>query len=186
MKDPVDNVTADLPLSLPRRRGRPATGEALTPAQRKRAQRARDRAASLADDFGNCSTERLLRDLGYAVVQAMPFTVQAIARELQYRAETAYAEMLDKARQDRESVTVTQNNVVHCPMPEPVTVTENAGDDLDDLGEETGLPLLVKRARPAPKYRHVATGETWTGRGMAPKWVQFYVANGGLLDDLLL
>jgi hypothetical protein len=39
----------------------------------------------------------------------MPFTVQAIARELQYRAETAYADKLDKARQDREPVTVTEN-----------------------------------------------------------------------------
>jgi hypothetical protein len=106
MQDPADTVTAELPLA--RKRGRPSTGEAMTPAQRKRAQRARDRAASRHDDYGNCSTERLLRDLGYAAVHAMPFTVQAIARELQYRAETAYAEKLDKARQDREPVTVTE------------------------------------------------------------------------------
>lgn len=99
MQDPADTVTAELPLA--RKRGRPSTGDAMTPAQRKRAQRARDRAASRADDYGNCSTERLLRDLGYAAVHAMPFTVQAIARELQYRAETAYAEKLDKARQER-------------------------------------------------------------------------------------
>lgn len=24
----------------------------------------------------------------------------------------------------------------------------------------------------APKYRNPATGETWTGRGKAPKWIQ--------------
>jgi DNA-binding protein H-NS len=24
----------------------------------------------------------------------------------------------------------------------------------------------------APKYRNAATGETWTGRGKAPKWIQ--------------
>lgn len=27
-------------------------------------------------------------------------------------------------------------------------------------------------AKVAPKYRNVATGETWTGRGKAPKWIQ--------------
>lgn len=183
MKDLADTVTHELP--LPRRRGRPSTGEAMTPAQRKREQRARDRAASRADDYGNCTTERLLRDLGHAVAHAMPFTVQAIATELQYRAETAYAVKLDKARQDREAVTVTQNNVVHCPAPQPVTVTENPGDDLDDYEEPAQL-VPVKRARPAPKYRHPATGETWSGRGLFPKWVQVYVARGGRLDDILL
>lgn len=45
MKDHTDIVTLELPLPL--RRGRPSTGEAMTPAQRKRAQRARDRAASM-------------------------------------------------------------------------------------------------------------------------------------------
>lgn len=41
MKDPADNVTADL-LPSPKRRGRPKTGKAMTPAERKRAQRNRD------------------------------------------------------------------------------------------------------------------------------------------------
>jgi len=183
MKDPIDTVTNELP--LPRRRGRPSTGEALTPAQRKRAQRARDRAASRAEDYSNCTTERLLRDLGYAVALGLPYIAQDIASELHSRAQSVYNLKTEKAREDRESVTVTENNVVHWPMLDSVTVTENAGDDLDDW-EEPALPAPAKRARPAPKYRHAATGETWTGRGMAPKWVQVYVANGGLLDDLLL
>lgn len=29
----------------------------------------------------------------------------------------------------------------------------------------------AKRATVAPKYRNPATGETWTGRGKAPKWI---------------
>lgn len=183
MKDPIDTVTNELP--LPRRRGRPSTGEAMTPAQRKRAQRARDRASSRTDDYSNCTTERLLRDLGYAVVHGLPYIAQAIASELHARAQSVYDLKAEKARQDREPVTVTENNAVHWPMPDPVTVTENAGDDLEDW-EEPAPPAPAKRAKPAPKYRHAATGETWSGRGMAPKWVQAYVARGGLLDDLLL
>lgn len=42
MKDPADTITADL-LPGPKGRGRPKTGTAMTPAQRKAAQRARDR-----------------------------------------------------------------------------------------------------------------------------------------------
>ena len=183
MKDLTDTVTPEL--SLPRRRGRPSTGEAMTPAQRKRAQRSRDRAASRTDDYTSCTTERLLRDLGYAVVHGMPYIAQAIASELHARAQSVYNLKAEKARQDREPVTVTENNIVHWPMSDAVTVTENTGDDLDDW-EEPALPAPAKRAKPAPKYRHAATGETWSGRGMAPKWVQVYVARGGLLDDLLL
>lgn len=185
MKDCADTVTHELP--LPRRRGRPSTGEAMTPAQRKRAQRARDRAASMTDDYTSCTTERLLRELGFAVAHGLCLIAQAVASELQARAQSVYdlkAEKARQARQDGEPVTGTQNSVFHWPMPEPVTVTENAGDDLDDWEEPAPAP--AKRARPAPKYRHAATGETWSGRGMAPKWVQVYVARGGLLDDLLL
>lgn len=43
MKDPADTCTADL-LPSPKGRGRPKTGKAMTPAERKAAQRARDRA----------------------------------------------------------------------------------------------------------------------------------------------
>lgn len=28
------------------------------------------------------------------------------------------------------------------------------------------------RAKVAPKYRDPATGQTWTGRGKAPKWIE--------------
>lgn len=182
LKDHTDTVTRELP--LPRRRGRPSTGEAMTPAQRKRAQRARDRAASMSDDWTSCTTERLLRELGLCVSFGLCLTAQAVVSELLARAQSVYDLKLEKVRQDREAVIVTQNSVVHLPMPEPVTVTEKAGDDLDDCEEPAPVP--AKRAKAASKYRHAATGETWSGRGKAPKWVQVFVARGGLLDDLLL
>lgn len=36
----------------------------------------------------------------------------------------------------------------------------------------------------APKYRHPETGETWTGRGMQPRWVREYLEQGGDLESL--
>lgn len=157
MKDQADTLTPELPLA--RRRGRPSTGEAMTPAQRKRAQRARDRAASMTDDYISCTNERLLRELGFAVTHGLCYLSQAIARELQARAESVYDLKAEKARQHREAVTVTQNSVVHWPMPEPVTVTEKPGDDLDDM--EQPAPVPAKRSKPAPKLFQLTIPATY-------------------------
>jgi DNA-binding protein H-NS len=35
----------------------------------------------------------------------------------------------------------------------------------------------------APKFRNAATGETWTGRGLKPKWLQAAIAGGRKLED---
>jgi DNA-binding protein H-NS len=35
-----------------------------------------------------------------------------------------------------------------------------------------------------PKYRNSATGETWSGRGLKPKWVQAALDAGKTLEDL--
>ena len=43
-----------------------------------------------------------------------------------------------------------------------------------DLTQEDVFPSgkqKVMRQTVAPKYRHPATGATWTGRGKAPKWI---------------
>ncbi|WP_349745352.1 ParB/RepB/Spo0J family partition protein, partial [Roseateles cavernae] len=36
------------------------------------------------------------------------------------------------------------------------------------------------------KYRNPATGETWSGRGLQPKWLKARLAEGGRLEDFLL
>jgi DNA-binding protein H-NS len=38
----------------------------------------------------------------------------------------------------------------------------------------------------APKYRNNATGETWTGRGLQPKWIQAAIASGKKLEDFAI
>jgi len=35
----------------------------------------------------------------------------------------------------------------------------------------------------APKYRNSATGETWSGRGLQPKWLKSAIASGATLAD---
>jgi DNA-binding protein H-NS len=51
--------------------------------------------------------------------------------------------------------------------------------DVDDLTRtRRGNPGKV-----AVKYRHPASGETWTGRGIRPRWVQAALNSGAALED---
>lgn len=66
------------------------------------------------------------------------------------------------------------------------------------LMAEYGLTAadLAGRAAPAPKaetakkvaakYRDPASGQTWTGRGLKPKWLQAALASGKSLGDFAL
>jgi DNA-binding protein H-NS len=38
----------------------------------------------------------------------------------------------------------------------------------------------------APKYRNPETGETWSGRGLQPKWLKAAVADGKKISDFAL
>ncbi|WP_349745357.1 ParB/RepB/Spo0J family partition protein [Roseateles cavernae] len=41
-------------------------------------------------------------------------------------------------------------------------------------------------SKPGIKYRNPGTGETWSGRGLQPKWLKARLAEGGRLEDFLL
>lgn len=47
---------------------------------------------------------------------------------------------------------------------------------------------ISERKRPAvkPKYRDPATGKTWTGRGVMPKWMRVAIDAGHSRDDFLI
>ena len=38
----------------------------------------------------------------------------------------------------------------------------------------------------AIKYRNASTAETWTGRGLQPKWLKAALASGAKIDDFLV
>ena len=58
MKDAADNVTAEL-IPMPKKRGRPATGKAMTAAERKAAQRATLPGYSMEVSMTQCSDTAL-------------------------------------------------------------------------------------------------------------------------------
>lgn len=185
MQDPADNVTADLlkPVEAPKRkRGRPATGQAKTAAERKAAQRWRDRRA-LGHRLDQVSTRGLADELASAAAMGQVSTAKWLADELLRRA----AAVRDARQDEPASVTVTKNDPVVSPA-KSVTVTQKP---------KTHKPVTVTKKAPAaksvtvtkktmPKYRNPNTGETWSGRGLQPKWVQCWIAQGRFLAELEL
>ncbi|MFM2065961.1 MAG: hypothetical protein RLZZ584_870 [Pseudomonadota bacterium] len=60
-----------------------------------------------------------------------------------------------------------------------------------DLGSSGGKgkkdsAAPVKESKVAAKYRDPATGSTWSGRGLKPKWLSAAIAEGKSLEDFLI
>lgn len=62
----------------------------------------------------------------------------------------------------------------HTPEPEAVATD-------DEVNAEKPKGRAVK-----PRYHNPETGETWTGRGKQPAWLQAKIAEGADLDDFLI
>lgn len=52
--------------------------------------------------------------------------------------------------------------------------------------KSSGTPHASAGTKVAPKYRNSETGETWTGRGIKPKWLQAAIANGATLESFAI
>ncbi|WAI82622.1 MULTISPECIES: H-NS histone family protein [Achromobacter] len=47
-------------------------------------------------------------------------------------------------------------------------------------------PATAPKRAVAPKYRHPQTGETWSGRGKAPRWLAAEEASGATRESFLI
>jgi DNA-binding protein H-NS len=54
--------------------------------------------------------------------------------------------------------------------------------DLSARGPRSGNSVS-KGSKVAAKYRNPATGDSWSGRGLQPKWLKAAVASGKTLQD---
>lgn len=58
------------------------------------------------------------------------------------------------------------------------------GLTISDLGTRTtGRGKGGAGAKVAAKYRNSSTGETWSGRGLQPRWLKAATASGKRLED---
>lgn len=58
------------------------------------------------------------------------------------------------------------------------------GLTVEDLGLKK--PRSGSKKPVSPKFRNQATGETWSGRGLRPKWLKAALLDGRKLEDFAL
>jgi len=52
-----------------------------------------------------------------------------------------------------------------------------------DIGGKGGVKARGGTGKVAAKYRNVSTGESWSGRGLQPRWLKAALAGGKKLTD---
>jgi DNA-binding protein H-NS len=55
--------------------------------------------------------------------------------------------------------------------------------DLNSSGRASKADKVKKVSTVAAKYRNSATGETWSGRGLQPKWLKAAITSGAKIGD---
>ena len=61
------------------------------------------------------------------------------------------------------------------------TLMADFGLTTADLSSRT--PKVAKVSKVAVKYRNQATGETWSGRGLQPKWLKAAINAGAKIEE---
>jgi len=59
----------------------------------------------------------------------------------------------------------------------------------DVAGKTAAAPRAVGApagGKVAPKFRNASTGETWSGRGLQPKWLKAALGGGAKLEDFAI
>lgn len=84
----------------------------------------------------------------------------------------SYKELL-KQREDLEKqINEARRTELSGAMSQVRALVEEFGLTAQDVFPTGRARSSTSGTKVAPKYRDPATGQTWTGRGKAPKWIQ--------------
>jgi DNA-binding protein H-NS len=87
--------------------------------------------------------------------------------------KAALEKQIAQARRDERAGAISQIKSL---------MTEH-GLTVADLGKRSGKSASKGGGKVAAKYRNKATGETWSGRGLQPRWLKAALAAGKKLGD---
>ena len=92
---------------------------------------------------------------------------------------TTYKQLLDQAGKLMRKAETVRKKEIGTVVAEIRTKMTEYGISLKDLGAG-GLKKhrRGRKAKVAAKYREPASGQTWSGRGRTPKWLQAAEATG--------
>lgn len=100
---------------------------------------------------------------------------------------TALSDLLAQKAAIEKQIVEAQREERSAAIAQVRTLMSQYGLSLADLQGRSSAPSRVKpAAKVAPKFRDPATGSTWSGRGLQPKWLKAALANGKSLSDFAL
>ena len=107
-----------------------------------------------------------------ATLQELMAQKEALERQIDQTRSEARAEAIDKVR---------------ALMAEyGLTVADLGGKTSGKLARKTKTKAPGSGAKVAAKYRNASTGETWSGRGLQPRWLKAALASGRKLTDFAI
>ena len=96
-------------------------------------------------------------------------------------------ELLDrKAELDREIDMTRRNEKADAIAKVRALMSEHALTLADLSARAAPKPDSRTKAKVAAKFRNEATGDSWSGRGLQPKWLKAALAAGRKLDEFAI
>lgn len=95
-------------------------------------------------------------------------------------------QLLDQKAALEKQIETTRKQAKSEAIAQVKSLMSEYGLTAADLAGKTtgGKPAsAVKGSKVAAKYRNSATGESWSGRGLQPKWLKAALASGRKLQD---
>lgn len=84
---------------------------------------------------------------------------------------STYKELLAQREELERQIASARQTEVSTALAQVRELVEQFGLTAEDIFNSPRAPRVSKGSTVAPKYRNPATGETWTGRGKAPRWI---------------
>lgn len=85
---------------------------------------------------------------------------------------TSYKELLKQRDQLEQQISEARRRELADAITQARTLVAEYGLKAEDIFPAGRARSASAGTKVAPKYRNPATGQTWTGRGKAPKWIQ--------------
>jgi DNA-binding protein H-NS len=93
-------------------------------------------------------------------------------------------DLLDRKAALEKEIEATRRQEKADAISQVKTLMAQHGLTLGDLGTKSAPKAAVaKGSKVAVKYRNTATGDTWSGRGLQPKWLKAALAAGRNIED---
>jgi DNA-binding protein H-NS len=97
---------------------------------------------------------------------------------------TTLQDLLAKKAALEQEIEATQKRERQDAIAKVKSLMAEYGLTASDLAGKPGpKPSSGKGAKVAAKYRNSATGESWSGRGLQPKWLKAALASGKKIED---